>query len=171
MRRLLLGSALALVTAAAAASAPCALGLDAAMPAPVRARPGHGVALCPGPAGLQTFDAATKRAAVRAAATYRHESLAVDLRNADRAWWPRVHALWRSSSVERTKDVVVGSEPAASSGFAVFLRPACGARTVSRSLMVTVGPSRTGTGPRCDACNVHLFYISRAARPLLWYVY
>ncbi|HZP74420.1 MAG TPA: hypothetical protein VFA97_13695 [Gaiellaceae bacterium] len=162
MGRVLLAITFALVLAPA--------GL-ATQPAPVKASPGHGVELCPSPLGLQAFTATTRKLAVRAAATYGREDLASDLRNSDRSWWPHVRRLWSSSPTARAKDVVLGSEPAATSGFQVFLRPACGATTVERSLMVTVGPSQSGAGPHCDACNVHLFYVTRAARPLLWFVY
>lgn len=108
---------------------------------------------------------------MRSAAVYGRTSLAVDLHNADRSWWSHVRALWSGPPTARAHDVVLGSAPATKSGFAVFLRPACGAETVAHSLMVTVGPRQTPSGPHCDACNVHLFYVSRFGRPLLWYVY
>jgi hypothetical protein len=166
-----LRTALSVTIACTLASAATAHGLSPAQPAPVNARPGHGVALCPGPTGLQPFTAATRAAARRAAAGYGRVSLAADLHNADRAWWPHVRTLWRATAAHRSRNVVLGSQPARSSGFSVFLRPACGPRTVARSLLVTVGPSQAGPGPHCNACNAHLFYVSRAGRPLLWYVY
>lgn len=171
MQRLVLASVFSFVITLATAATLDARALDPTQPAPVKARPGHGVALCPSPAGLQGFAVETKMRATRAAASYGRKSLATDLRNADRAWWSHIRTLWRSSATARAHDVVLGSEPAATSGFSVFLRPACGASTVSHSLMVTVGPSQSGSGPHCDACNVHLFYVSRDKRPLLWFVY
>jgi len=37
--------------------------------------------------------------------------------------------------------------------------------------MVTVGPSQAGSGPHCDACNAHFFYLERRGRPMLWFIY
>jgi hypothetical protein len=37
--------------------------------------------------------------------------------------------------------------------------------------MVTVGPSQTGSGHHCDACNAHFFYVARGGRPLLWFIF
>lgn len=165
------GSALVVIVALVATTGAGATTVDASHPAPVQAKPGHAVALCPNPAGLRPFGLSATRLALEAAALYDRRSMATDLRNADRAWWPRVRAVWRSSGASRSTSVVLGSQPARSSGFHVFLRPACGTATVSRSLMVTVGPSQAGPGPHCDACNSHLFYVNRRGQPLLWFVY
>jgi len=146
--------------------------MDALHPSPVQARPGHGVELCPNPNGLQVFTSVVRQRAVLAASAYGRRSLAVDLANTDRAWWQHVRALWKTRTAQKhSTDVVVGSEPAALSGFAVFLRPACGAATLDRTLMVTVGPSQAGSGPHCDACNAHFFYLERRGRPMLWFIY
>jgi hypothetical protein len=146
--------------------------LDALHPSPVKARLGHAVTLCPNPSGLQLFTSVGLQRATGEADAYGRRSLAADLANADRAWWPHVRALWKTRTARKhSTDVVVGSEPAARSGFAVFLRPACGAATLKRTLMVTVGPSQAGPGPHCDACNAHFFYVERRDRPLLWFIY
>jgi hypothetical protein len=146
--------------------------LDGFHPSPVRARQGHGVALCPNPNGLQVFTPAAQQHAAQQADAYGRRSLAEDLANTDKAWWPHVRALWKMHTARKqTTDVVVGDEPATRSGFAVFLRPACGAATLRRTLMVTVGPSQAGPGPHCDACNAHFFYIDRQGRSLLWFIY
>lgn len=168
------GGAIAVVLLAAlvSVSAVGAKHLDALHPSPVKATPGHAVALCPNPSGLQVFTAVALQRAAREADAYGRRSLAADLANTDRAWWPHVHALWKTGTARKhSTDVVVGSEPATRSGFAVFLRPACGAGTLKRTLMVTVGPSQTGSGPHCDACNAHLFYVERRGQPLLWFIY
>lgn len=145
---------------------------DALHPLPVKAARGHAVALCPNPTGLQGFTSVVRERAGREAGAYGRRSLAADLTNSDRAWWPQVQALWKTPSARKDiSDVVVGSETAARSGFAVFLRPACGPATLKRTLMVTVGPSQTGPGSHCDACNTHLFYVNRGGRPLLWFIY
>lgn len=165
------GTAFVFIVALIGVAAANATNLDATQPPPVKAKPGHGVALCPNPRGLGAFGSAPTRLASQVAALYDRRSLATDLRNTDRAWWPHVRTLWNSSGASRAKTVVLGSQSAASSGFAIFLRPACGTATVSRSLMVTVGPSQSGPGPHCNACNSHLFYVNRGGRPLLWFVY
>lgn len=145
---------------------------DALHPLPVEATPGHAVALCPNPAGLQVFTSVATQRARREADAYGRRSVAADLANSDRAWWAHVQALWKTPKARKDFiDVVVGSEPAARSGFAVFLRPACGAATLKRTRMVTVGPSQAGAGSHCDACNTHFFYVDRGGRPLLWFIY
>jgi len=165
------GMAFVFIAALVGFAAANAMNLDATHPSPVKAKPGHAVALCPNLTGLGAFSAASTRLASQMAGIYDRRSLATDLRNTDRAWWPRVRALWRSSGASRSGAVVLGSQSAATSGFAVFLRPACDTATVSRSLMVTVGPNRFGPGPHCNACNSHFFYVSRGGRPLLWFIY
>lgn len=168
------GGAASLVLAAAviSVSAVGAKPLTALAPSPVRARPGHAVALCPNPSGLEAFAPSARQRAAREAGAYGRRSLAADLANTDRAWWPHVRALWNTQTARKqSNDVVLGSEPATRSGFAVFLRPACGAATLRRTLMVTLGPSQAGPGPHCDACNAHLFYVERRGRPLLWFIY
>jgi hypothetical protein len=145
-------------------------------PAPVAAASGHGLALCPNPQGLQPFTSSTVKLARQAAARYDRKSLETDLSNADRAWWLEVRRMWRSGHPGKGffnygRLVVLGAEPAAQSGFQVFMRPACGVTTLKRSLMVTIGPSRAGPGPHCDACDSHLFFVNRRGRPLIYYLY
>ena len=165
-------AAFLVVVGLVAATAVGAKQIDALHPSPVRASPGHAVELCPNPSGLEVFTSVLRQRAALVAGAYGRRSLAVDLANTDRAWWQHVHELWKNRTARKhSADVVVGSEPAALSGFAVFMRPACGAATVARTLMVTVGPSQAGSGPHCDACNAHLFYIARRGRPMLWFVY
>ena len=169
-----MGGAAGVVLVAALVVAPAARAKphDALHPPPVTANPGHAVALCPDPRSLQLFTSVAKRRAAREADAYGRRSLALDLANADQAWWPHVRALWKTRAARKHSSyVVLGSEPATRSGFAVFLRPACGTSTLQRTLMVTVGPSQAGPGPHCDACNVHLFYVERRGRPLLWFIY
>jgi hypothetical protein len=138
-------------------------------PQPVTATPDHALALCPNPSGLQAFDSKATQIALEAAQAYDRASLATDLRNSDRAWWSNVRKLWSSghpgAGVEQR--VVLGSEPAAKSGFAVFMAPACGATTLAKSLLVTIGPPQSP----CDACRSHLFFVDRAGRPLIYYLY
>ena len=118
------------------------------------------------------FTSIARQRAAHEADAYGRWSLAADLANTDRAWWQHVNALWKTQTARKhSADVVVGSERAADSGFAVFLRLACGLATLKRTLMVTVGPSQMGSGPHCDACNAHFFYVERGGRPLLWFIY
>ena len=165
-------TAFGIIAALASVSAAGAKQPDALHPPVVRARPGHAVALCPNPGGLQGFTSVARQRARREAHTYGSRSLAADLANTDRAWWPHVRALWKSQPArKRRTDVVAGTESATRSGFAVFLRPACGSVTLERTLMVTVGPSQAGPGPHCSACNAHFFYVERRGRPMLWFIY
>ena len=128
-----------------------------------KASPGHAVALCPNPSGLRVFTSVARQRAAREADGYGRRNLTTDLANSDRAWWPHVHELWkRQMARKHSIDVVVGSEPAARSGFAVFLRPACGSLTLSRTVMVTVGPPRRGLSALQRVQHASLLH--RAAR-------
>jgi hypothetical protein len=142
-------------------------------PPPVTAVHGHALALCPSPVGLEPFTSKATTLALQAAASYDRRNVETDLRNSDRAWWSHVRRMWRTGrpGKEVVNRVVLGSEPAAKSGFAVFVRPACGAPNLRRSLMVTVGPSQAGPGPHCSACNSNLFFIERRGRPLIYFLY
>ena len=159
---------LALVAATAARGA----GYPAALyPPAVPAAAGHALTLCPSATGLQPFSSQAVKLARREAAAYGRRSLQVDLRDSDKAWWSQVRRLWKGRASLDGGDVVIGSEPAGSSGFAVFLTPACGARVVDRSLLVAIGPGRSGPGPHCDACNDQLFFVDRDGRPLIYFLY
>jgi hypothetical protein len=142
-------------------------------PPPVPAAPGHGLGLCPNPSGLETFTVRTARLALRVAATYDHKSLDTDLRNSDRAWWPQVRRMWASGHPGKgvAFRVVLGAEPTAKSAYAVFMGPACGASTLAKSLMVSVGPRQPVRGPHCVACNSQLFFVDRQGRALIYYLY
>jgi hypothetical protein len=138
-------------------------------PPPVAAR-GGALGACPNPVGLERFDPATTRLAVRIAAGYDHTSLAVDLRNSDRAWWPQVRQMWRTGKPGQGVDsqVVEGSQPGPNIAFAVIVRYACGSQLLAKSLSVGVGPRyRHG----CDACVSSLFFVDRRGRALIYYLY
>jgi hypothetical protein len=142
-------------------------------PSAVAAVPGHALALCPNLQGLEPFTSTTLSLARRAAWSYGRNSLDTDLRNSDRAWWPEVRRMWGTGrpGTGFAGHVVLGFEPTARSGFAVFAGPACGTATLKRSLMVTIGPSQVRPGPHCSACNSHLFFINRHGRPLIYFLY
>jgi hypothetical protein len=142
-------------------------------PPPVAAVLGHALALCPNPDGLKAFTSKATTLALQAAASYDRRNVETDLRNSDRAWWPQVRRIWRTGRPGKgvVNRVVLGSERAAKSGFAVFLRPACGTPNLMRSLIVTVGPTQAGQRPHCSACNAHLFFIDRRGRPLIYFLY
>jgi hypothetical protein len=138
-------------------------------PPPVAA---HGGALgaCPNPIGLERFDRAATRLAVRVAAGYDHTSLAIDLRDSDRAWWPQVRQMWRTGKPGQgvASQVVEGSRPGPNIAFAVIVRYACGSKLLAKSLTVGVGPrQRHG----CDACVSTLFFVDRRGRALIYYLY
>jgi len=142
-------------------------------PQPVAATPDHALALCPNPSGLESFSTRASTAAVRAAKAYDRASLATDLRNSDRAWWPNVRKMWASghpgTGVENR--VVLGSGPTGTrGGFSVFMGPACGAATLAKSLMVTIGPPQSPPNV-CDGCRSHLFFVDRNGRPLIYFLY
>jgi hypothetical protein len=161
-----------LVAGAAAAVAGGASFPASLYPPPIRATPGHAASLCPNPSGLEGFTVKATKLALRAAATYDQKTLDTDLRNSDRAWWPQVRHMW--SSGHPRKGFVfhaLGSEPTVKSGYSVFMGPACGASTLSKSLMVTIGPRQPSRGPHCVACNSHLFFIDRRGQPLIYYLH
>lgn len=166
--------AVSVAVAATAATASASSGFPASIyPPAVAAVPGHALALCPSRRGLEPFGPTATTLALQAAGSYDRRNLETDLRNSDRAWWPDVRQMWHTGHPEGglSNSVVLGSEPTARSGFAVFMGPACGAFTLNRSLMVTVGPSHAGPGPHCAACNSHLFFVDRRGRPLIYFLY
>jgi hypothetical protein len=138
-------------------------------PPPVASR-GGALAACPNAAGLERFDPATTKLAVRIAGGYDRTSLAVDLGNSDRAWWPEVRQMWRSGESGQGVDsqVVEGSQPGPHIAFAVIVRYACGSKLLAKSLTVGIGPRyRHG----CDACVSSLFFVDRRGRALIYYLY
>jgi hypothetical protein len=139
-------------------------------PQPVAATPNHGLAFCPNPSGLESFSTKARKAAIQAAKAYDRASLATDLRNSDRAWWPNVRKMWASGhpGAGAKNRVVLGS--GTSDGFSVFMRPACGASTLAKSLMVTVGPPQSPPNA-CNACRSSLFFVDRGGRALIYYLY
>ena len=139
-------------------------------PSPVASK-GQALSLCPSAAGLEPFDAAATSLARKAAGQYVRKSLGTDLRDSDRAWWPTVKRMWKSRTQDVAGRVVLGSEPAADNGYKVFLEPSCGSAIVRRSLIVTIGPDRSGPGPHCNACRSSLFFVDRGGRPLAYYLY
>jgi hypothetical protein len=86
-----IASVVGVAAAAAASQFPVSV-----YPPPVKARAGGALTACPNPAGLERFNSRSTKLAVRIAGTYERISLAEDLRNSDRAWWPEVRHTWRS---------------------------------------------------------------------------
>lgn len=109
--------------------------------------------------------------AATTADAYGRKNLLADLTASDRAWWPQVRKLWRSGRPKVGKRVDLGSQTAASSGYARIISSACGRALLQISLMVTVGPSQKRPGPHCSACNSQLFMIDRRGHVLIYFVY
>jgi hypothetical protein len=143
----------------------------AGYPAPVAS---HGGALtaCPNPAGLEPFDTKTASLAVRIASSYDRTSLANDLRQSDRSWWPQVREMWRSpkSANGVVSQAVYRSGPAEKSAYSVIVRFSCGANLIAESLTVGMGPHQTRS-MHCSACVSTLFFVNRRGRPLIYYLY
>jgi hypothetical protein len=142
-------------------------------PPPVKARAGSALTACPNPAGLERFNSRATKLAVRVAGTYQRISLAEDLRNSDRAWWPEVRHTWRSGkpSKEALNQVAYGSgSPLSNNSYSVIVRFSCGQSLVARSLVVGIGPRQTHP-PYCSACISTLFFVDRRGRALIYYLY
>jgi hypothetical protein len=155
--------AAASVAAAAASQFPASI-----YPAPVNSR-GGGLDACPNPSGLVSFTAATTKRAVQIASSYDRISLAVDLRNSDRAWWPQVRALWRPGKPEQgaANQVVDGSSLGSKIAYRGVVRHSCGSALVTKSLTVYLAPrQRHG----CDACVASVFVIDRRGRALIYWL-
>jgi hypothetical protein len=143
----------------------------------VAATPDHGLTFCPNPSGLELFSAKARTGAIQAAEAYDRASLALDLHNTDRVWWPNVRKMWASGTAGNgftlngtDMQFVLGSAPVETNGYAVFMGPACGASTLAKSIMVGIGPSPS-SGNVCNACRTSLFFVDRRGRPLLSYIY
>lgn len=135
-------------------------------PQPVVSK-GAAMSLCPDASDLEQFKPAAIDRARTEAGLYGRLSLATDLRDADRAWWPTVKRMWRTRGPHFAGQSVLESGLAATSGYQVFLEPACGAAVVEKTLVVTIGPRNEN----CDACRSQLFFVDRRGRPLVYYLY
>jgi hypothetical protein len=166
------GSVAVLIAATAGASVASGAAASGGFPRSVYPPPVHSrgaVSPCPNLEGLDLFTPSVTTAAVESASRYDRASEAVDLRAADRAWWPHVRTIWRTGRPGKgvESQVVDGSEPLDRSGYAVIVRFSCGQSLVSRSLQATIGPRHM----RCSACRSQLFFVDRRGHALLYYVY
>ena len=162
------GFAGAVGVAAAAAVRPVSV-----HPPALKARVGGALAACPSQAGLERFNSSTAKLAVRIASSYNRISLAHDLRNSDRAWWPQVRDMWKSGkpSEEALHHVVYGSgEPLSKNSYTEIVRFACGQALAAKSLIVGIGP-RQDHPPYCAACISSMFFLDRRGRALIYYLY
>lgn len=139
---------------------------------PVPASGQGSLSSCPNPEGLEAFTTATVSAAVNEARQYDVVDKATDRLNSDPSWWPAVDQDWSSGRPGQglVNETVVGSSPASQSPYAMIVVASCGQPLVQRSLSVQVGPAQSGPN-QCEACKSTLFFIVRAGRPLLYYVY
>jgi hypothetical protein len=167
------GSVAVLLAATAGAGVASGAAASGGFPPSIYPPPVHGrgaVSPCPNPEGLDPFTPSVTSAAVESANRFLQVSEAIDLHDSDRAWWPQVRAMWRRRGTPAKgleNQVVDGSEPLDSSGYAVIARFSCGQSLVSKSLQVTIGPRHM----RCDACRSQLWFVDRRGHALLYYVY
>lgn len=142
-------------------------------PPPVKAHPDGALGACPSPSGLEAFNARARKLAGAIAHSYGHASLAVDLRNSDRAWWPHVRAMWRWPAKERAEEVVYGFGTGSrySGGYSPLLVFSCGEALVTKTVGVGVGPRQSGHNRGCNACISTLFFVNRRGKPLIYYEY
>jgi hypothetical protein len=139
-------------------------------PAPLPSR-GGALQACPSPAGLEAFDAPARRQARRETLAYSRAPLASALANSDRAWQPRVTALWRSGAARREAQVVRAVAAAGRSPYRVIVSYSCGRRLIRRSLVVALAPVQPAGEPHCEACVESFFLVDRRGRALIYFVY
>jgi len=135
-------------------------------PPPVASK-GAAMSLCPNASGLEQFTPAAIELARAAATVYGRKSLATDLRDSDRAWWPYVRRMWAAKLPATGSQAVLEQGPAATSGYQVFLKPACGSAIVAKTFIVTIGPAHA----TCEACRSQLFFVDRRGHALAYYLY
>jgi hypothetical protein len=130
---------------------------------------GGALAACPNPAGLAPFGRRSKDSALRAASRYGRVSLAVDLRDSDRAWWPRLRELWRSDnpSAGAPGEVAGGLSAGPRTAYAAVVGFSCGSALVRKSIAVYLAPRQRHN---CDACVSSLYFIDRRGRALIYWV-
>ncbi|HEX2702825.1 MAG TPA: hypothetical protein VHM72_05275 [Solirubrobacteraceae bacterium] len=151
------------------AGAGAAAGFPAAVyPPPVKSA-GGALAACPNPSGLERFDKRAQDSALRAAGSYGRVSLAVDMRHADRAWWPWLRELWRSDHPAKgaTSEVVAGSSRGPKTAYAAVVRYSCGSPLVLRSIAVYLAPRHRHN---CDACVASVYFIDRRGHALIYWL-
>ena len=95
------------------------------------------------------------------------KNLDTDLSHSDRAWWPEVKKLWRSTAMRKglKNQRVHGKQKGGRIAYASVVRASCGSSLVARSLTVGVGP-RHGT---CNACVSSMFFVDRFGRPFIYW--
>ena len=160
--------AAAVVSIAGAAGAAAVRFPAAVYPPPVSSA-GGALAACPSPAGLEPFDRRAKDSALRAASTYGRVSLDFDLRNSDRAWWPRLRELWRPDhpAAGATSEVAGGLSPGPKTAYAVIVRYSCGLALVRKSIAVYLAPRHRHN---CDACVASVYFIDRRGHALIYWL-
>lgn len=139
-------------------------------PAPAPSR-GGALQACPSPAGLEAFDAPARRQARREVLAYNRAALAGALADSDRAWQPRVRAVWRSGAPRGEAQVVRAVVAAARSPYRVIVSYSCGGRLIRRSLVVALAPVQPAGQPRCEACVENFFLVDRRGHALIYFVY
>jgi len=142
-------------------------------PASVRGRPGA-VARCPAPTHLRPADRLRPRQAISLVRHLHTISLADDLQNADRAYWPSLRSGWRH---QRTPvdaydgRILLAGKLARLQGFGVpstlkgWVRTSCGHAVARASFVVVTGPRRS------PALQVASVMVNRAGHPLVYFVY
>jgi hypothetical protein len=162
-------SAAAVAPVVGVASAAAGRFPPAVYPSPVPSAAGGALAACPNPAGLERFDLQAKHSVLRAATTYGRVSLAVDMRNSDRAWWPRLREMWRSDhpAAGATSEVAGGLSPGPKTAYAVVVRFSCGSTLVRKSIAVYLAPRERHN---CDACVSSVYFIDRRGHALIYWV-
>ena len=143
---------------------------SAIYPAPVKAKAGGALRLCPSSEGLVAFDSAGRKAAGAAALGYGRKSLASDLANSDRAWRREVEVMWRRGT-HPVPVRVRGVKRASANPYHVIVRRSCGSGIVARSLTVTVGPVPAPGERECTACELTFFFVDRRGHALIYYIY
>jgi hypothetical protein len=138
-------------------------------PPPVSSAAGGALAACPNPAGLEPFDRPAAESALRAANNYGRVSLAVDLRDSDRAWWPRVRQLWRLGhpAAGASGEVARGPSPGPTTAYAVIVRYSCGSALIGKSVAVYLAPRQRHN---CDACVASVYFIDRRGHALIYWL-
>jgi hypothetical protein len=131
-------------------------------PAPTTTTQGTDLAACPAPAGLQAFDAAARRQAIKTS-KWIDTGFYKGLRRSDRAWWPGFYTDQINGLYQGGQHSVVGVHPAAADLYAPAVIHDCGANLIQHSIVVVIGRSDYS-----DQVS-HLYFLDRNGHALLYW--
>lgn len=132
-------------------------------PPPIPTHAGSDPSACPAEAGLRSFDARARAAAIAAARRIDVSPLWNGLHHSDRTWWAGLYTDQIDGQYEGGQHRVISVGPAAADPYAATVARACGSALLKESLAIVIG-----RGVYADQVS-HLYFLDRHGHPLLYW--